>query len=62
MSASKMITIALCFNDKDEAIRLSEKLKIIAPFINFAISVNFNDLLDVIGKEDNIDCFIIEEK
>jgi CheY-like chemotaxis protein len=59
--ASKIITIALCFNDKKEAIKLSEKLKDIAPFINFTISVNFNDLLEVIGKEDNIDCFIVEE-
>jgi CheY-like chemotaxis protein len=61
MTFSKIRTIALCFNDHGEAVRLTKKLQDIDSSINFVISVNFNDLLEVIGKEESIDCFIVEE-
>ena len=54
MTFSKIRTIALCFNDHGEATRLTEKLKNIDSSINFVISVNFNDLLEVIGKEESV--------
>jgi CheY-like chemotaxis protein len=58
---TKIRTIALCFNSFDEATRLTEKLRKINASIKFVISVNFNDLLEVIGNEENVDCFIVEE-
>ncbi|MBY0415867.1 MAG: response regulator [Bdellovibrionales bacterium] len=61
MSFTKLITIALCFNDEQEARRLTERLRDIDPFINFIISVNFDQILQMVGYETEIDCFIIEE-
>lgn len=61
MTFSKIRTIALCFNQLDEATRLTQKLKEINSSINFVIAVTFNDLLDLIGREESVDCFIVEE-
>lgn len=61
MTSLSSRTMVLCFNLKDEAQKLGEKLREMDPTLNFIISINFNDLLEIIGKEKAIDCFIVEE-
>lgn len=61
MLSGEVITIAICFNNKLDALNFSQKIENFAASIDFVISDTFDGFLKAIAARPKIDCFIIDE-